>query len=401
MFNHGKPLRRFVPGIITSFQFLLADLWLSTVVFQFPVPKCLLSRDHPRKTPLIVVTVDPVLIAVEAFHDDFLKWPKDRETVIALVTRKYNHTADILPTVESQTPVGILNPTPHGQKFLALLFVNIFKDHINNLMIRLFDEFIDTNSVFFGAKYKGRFKTPALHLGVWQIYMSRLMITRESRDQAPEVIEKMDTFISAVKRFVVPKILSFLTQYLPEQAAQVKRAHAYICKELWREFAQRPALDLDEAFLVFAVKEGSSEIIHIDWNNFPDSLTSIVVFGDWTGGELCLPQLDKKFKLQHGQSWFFSARQHCEGVQRPQGLDAYTFFHAPSHSPPKQMQTPWRESETITSTNSVEKTRTPTLSAQLPAQVMGLHLPYLILSAQISKAWNTGRAHWYMQDLAC
>ncbi|KAG2111493.1 uncharacterized protein F5147DRAFT_530838, partial [Suillus discolor] len=51
-----------------------------------------------------------------------------------------------------------------------------------------------------------------------------------------------------------------------------------------------PVLDFFGAFFMFAIKEGMSEIYHVDWNNDLDSITWLLTLGDWEGGELVLPQ---------------------------------------------------------------------------------------------------------------
>ena len=48
-----------------------------------------------------------------------------------------------------------------------------------------------------------------------------------------------------------------------------KRVHAWLGKEL----SLRPALDFDGVFFTIAVKEGSSEKIHIDFNDAKNTIT--------------------------------------------------------------------------------------------------------------------------------
>ena len=66
-------------------------------------------------------------------------------------------------------------------------------------------------------------------------------------------------------------------------------------------FATRPALDFGGVFFTVAVKEGSSEIVHLDFNDHPDNIAWIVPLGDWEGGEFCVPQLGIKVPLHAGQ----------------------------------------------------------------------------------------------------
>jgi hypothetical protein len=58
-------------------------------------------------------------------------------------------------------------------------------------------------------------------------------------------------------------------------------------------------------FFCVAVKEGSSEFIHIDFNH-PLSLVTLIWVvsrpnSTWTGGEFCTPQLKGKISFRGGQ----------------------------------------------------------------------------------------------------
>ncbi|KAJ7093051.1 hypothetical protein C8R44DRAFT_564156, partial [Mycena epipterygia] len=64
------------------------------------------------------------------------------------------------------------------------------------------------------------------------------------------------------------------------------------------ELAARDCIDWEGVFFCAAVKKGSSEIIHIDWNNALALLTFIFVVAEpgstWCGGEFCILQLGYK-----------------------------------------------------------------------------------------------------------
>jgi hypothetical protein len=83
----------------------------------------------------------------------------------------------------------------------------------------------------------------------------------------------------------------------------VSRAYNHVkgLPSLAQAYAQRPALDFKGAFFTIAIKEGSSEIIHIDVNDFKHSITWVILVGDWDGGEFCAPQLGIKIPIRPGQ----------------------------------------------------------------------------------------------------
>jgi hypothetical protein len=79
------------------------------------------------------------------------------------------------------------------------------------------------------------------------------------------------------------------------------RAYARVKKELANAFASCPALDFGGVFATVAAKEGSSEIIHLDFDDHPDHIAWIVPLGDWEGGEFCVPQVGIKVPIHAGQ----------------------------------------------------------------------------------------------------
>ena len=79
------------------------------------------------------------------------------------------------------------------------------------------------------------------------------------------------------------------------------RAYKRVMTLLAEEFKKRPALQFGGAFFTVAIKEGSSEVIHLDFNDDPNGISWIVPLGDWEGGEFCLPQLGIKIPIRSGQ----------------------------------------------------------------------------------------------------
>jgi hypothetical protein len=54
-------------------------------------------------------------------------------------------------------------------------------------------------------------------------------------------------------------------------------------------------------FYTVAIKDGASEFYHIDLKDALFSWTFIVLIGNWSGGELCIPQIDRKIPVRQGQ----------------------------------------------------------------------------------------------------
>jgi hypothetical protein len=83
--------------------------------------------------------------------------------------------------------------------------------------------------------------------------------------------------------------------------AYLSSARARVRHLLRTQLGSRPAFDMGGAFFTIAVKEGISDIIHLDLNDDPYSLTWVIPLGDWTGGELYCPQLGCKIPIIPGQ----------------------------------------------------------------------------------------------------
>ncbi|KAF8175366.1 hypothetical protein BJ912DRAFT_799205, partial [Pholiota molesta] len=100
-----------------------------------------------------------------------------------------------------------------------------------------------------------------LHLGVWEITSMYPYVTANSH-QTDEVNRAMDFFLNLIKNLLAPKITNLLQFHCPIQ---------YACQmqvsDLSQIFFKRPALDFGGAFFTVVVKEGSSKIVHIDFND--------------------------------------------------------------------------------------------------------------------------------------
>ena len=83
--------------------------------------------------------------------------------------------------------------------------------------------------------------------------------------------------------------------------------------KLGDKFASRPNLDFGGAFFTVAVKEGSSEIVHIDFNDDCKNVAFVVPFGDFKGADLCVPQLNTRVPVSPGQVVAFNSKllAHC------------------------------------------------------------------------------------------
>lgn len=79
------------------------------------------------------------------------------------------------------------------------------------------------------------------------------------------------------------------------------RAYQYVKEKVEDPMQQWNSVDFGGGFFTVAIKEGSSERLHIDFNDHPLSLTWMVPLGDWTGGDFLAPQTGEVIPVRSGQ----------------------------------------------------------------------------------------------------
>ena len=218
-------------------------------------------------------------------------------------------------------PLPEKRPLPENHPpYLAMRFDQVVSSETNDLIIRAWDRMNELGVVFPDPDPTcNRSSSPALHLGVWELYDEKPRVTSDSRNQSPEVVQAIDDFLLIIQQRIAPRLKNLLKEFCPQQhELQMRyvfinfylvlnniyiycRAHKRVQRRLHKEFKGRPALDFGGPFFTVAVKEGSSENIHIDFNDFRHSVTWVVPLGDWTGGEFCAPQLGEKIPICPGQ----------------------------------------------------------------------------------------------------
>ncbi|KAJ7264034.1 hypothetical protein B0H12DRAFT_988829, partial [Mycena haematopus] len=77
-----------------------------------------------------------------------------------------------------------------------------------------------------------------------------------------------------------------------------------------------PNLDFTRLFTCIACKAGSSEVLHIDWNDELSRYAIVVVVGKFTGAHFCTPQLGIHIPVRGGSVLVVKTRllAHCATV---------------------------------------------------------------------------------------
>lgn len=114
------------------------------------------------------------------------------------------------------TPSEILSSNPLHPPYLVARFDQIVKENVNQDLISAWDIFSEL-AVQFPPLDKQRSKMPALHLGVWELYVKLPRITKDSVAQPDDVIVPMDKFLQLIQDSVGPKLRNIFKEYYPQQ----------------------------------------------------------------------------------------------------------------------------------------------------------------------------------------
>ncbi|KAJ7587925.1 hypothetical protein C8J56DRAFT_785672, partial [Mycena floridula] len=156
----------------------------------------------------------------------------------------------------------------------------------------------------------------ATHVGAWEMFRKKRagpVITTETKDQSPETIAALDEMLVYLNRTLFKKVNTILQNDYPELWVCGQRAQARLSQRLKKAYTQRPALRFGPAFCCVAFKVGSSEVVHLDFNDDKRFLTWCMPVGDWTGANFVIPQLGISIPILPGKMYAVLAGivAHC------------------------------------------------------------------------------------------
>ncbi|KIJ52698.1 hypothetical protein M422DRAFT_156537, partial [Sphaerobolus stellatus SS14] len=170
---------------------------------------------------------------------------------------------------------------------------------------------------------------PQLHTGIWGHYKQFPYVLRETLIQSAAGEEALDELMRIIGTMVVPRLEALLFKHDPVVLERQRRAHRYVksFKHIQEAIKARPCLDMGGLFFTLAIKEGGSQIPHLDWLDHPGIYAFVITVGPgWTGGELCFPQLGKKIVTHPGMIIAFQARYLAHFAGECRGEACYYVF---------------------------------------------------------------------------
>ncbi|KAK7442562.1 hypothetical protein VKT23_016160 [Stygiomarasmius scandens] len=251
------------------------------------------------------------------YGDDLAGVHNSSEKLLERVNKLYpNLNPSSLPSAPStgilvwKTDEDMLQRYPGLPPISLLRLHNILDTDSIDIICNFYDALIASGFRFPPDKVdRNRSAKSGAHLGVWMHYSLTPMISGDARLQTQRsqvVVEALDRFLQLLKDILVPLIRSVYAIYFPHLWTRQVKAHHFVRKHFRpghrEEFEARVALDFEGSFFCAAIKEGSSELWHVDWNDDPNTLTWVIPIGEgWEGAEFCVPQLGVKVPILPGQ----------------------------------------------------------------------------------------------------
>ncbi|KAJ7903248.1 hypothetical protein B0H13DRAFT_2512242 [Mycena leptocephala] len=268
------------------------------------------------------------ITAGAAFPADFLGFTKNSKTVVKTIRENYPGDPYTLPLfttndkkivlisspppspedIDNMGPGGIgkwlehkLSPEQHlafaedgMPPFEVGRFPGVISPYVQKLLIEAFDR-LKALEPEYGPPEPQRSTTPAQHFGIWEHYTSHPIITGDSRQikamlaERPELVDAIHDLCGIIKKHFLPRLQEI-----------VDRIHKRIRKYLDRDLEDYPNFDFLGLFTTIAVKEGTSENVHIDWGDNLHRFAYVFTVGDYSGGDFCTPQLGGRIAVPPG-----------------------------------------------------------------------------------------------------
>ncbi|KAJ7837323.1 hypothetical protein B0H13DRAFT_1651620, partial [Mycena leptocephala] len=254
------------------------------------------------------------------FPADFLGFTKNSETVVNTIRDNYPGNPHTLPlfTTNDKKIVLISSPPPSPEDIANMAFAEdgmppfevgrfpgVISPYVQKLLIEAFDR-LKALDPEYGPPEPQRSMTPAQHFGIWEHYKSRPIITGDSRQirailaDRPELVDVIHDLCGIIKKHFLPRLQEIVDWYFPGQRRTQDEIHKRIRKYLARDLEGYPNFDFLGLFTTVAVKEGTSENVHIDWGDNLHRFAYVFTAGDYSGGDFCTPQLGGRIAVPPG-----------------------------------------------------------------------------------------------------
>ncbi|KAF6749787.1 hypothetical protein DFP72DRAFT_818552, partial [Ephemerocybe angulata] len=235
-----------------------------------------------------------------------LLWPKFNPTNLPSAPSNGTYIVDLHEDVLKTLP------NDHPRR-IVIRSDRIISPSTSSRLLALWDTMLAAGLKLPDERVGNRSVDTSLHVGTWHLSARQPMITKDTRQEDPHLRHLMGKFVSIIRDEVAPAIAKLQKLWCSATWKKLQRARQYVKARVRDPHGQWPLVDFGGAFFAVAVKEGSSEIPHIDFNDHPLSMTWLVALGDWEGAEFSLPQIGCNIPVRPGQALGAMTRRlvHC------------------------------------------------------------------------------------------
>ncbi|KAJ7881839.1 hypothetical protein B0H13DRAFT_2048858 [Mycena leptocephala] len=225
------------------------------------------------------------MIRGEEYPTDFLSGPQ-------IIGRKFPGAPADLPlfTEDNSKVVLVSGPPPTTEEealsengtppFDVGRFPNTIPPYVQRKLLAAWDR-VQALQPRYGLGEQRRSASPALHLGVWERYADRPIITGDSRQintpvaQRQELVEALHDLCGVIKQYVVPKVRSIVEWYYPGQEWLWDAMNKRIQRHLSKDLEKYPNFDFGGY--------SRPETIHVDWFDNLNQLAWVMAIGPFEG----------------------------------------------------------------------------------------------------------------------
>jgi hypothetical protein len=184
---------------------------------------------------LLAAQVTGALLAVKTLHrypDDFVAVPCSDKAVQQIKRKIFPGNTAHPSSLEHAPEDGIylakfseeaLEGQPSDHPPCAVICLDLGDPDDGELFLDIFDRMMAAGFRFPKHKQDNRSSTPAAHLGSWHLSSGDLMVTRDTRNQLPEVEPIMNELFEHVQTKVVPPICEALLHHAPQVLPKMQK----------------------------------------------------------------------------------------------------------------------------------------------------------------------------------
>lgn len=240
-----------------------------------------------------------------------------------MTIRHFSCASKDLNTISSNGQIFILTPAylqyAELPPYLVARFDQIVPLWRQEDLLHLFDAIVDAGAIVHDKNH-AHSATVSFHIGCWEKYEKGPYLTADTSDQSPLATQVIHAFMAYCSKHLAPLYARHMKEHFSQEFAQqqmyvsslfrtnsfndtkiLSSANNWVCWLMQKKLAlYNGSFNFGGMFFTMAVKEGGSELIHLDWGDSKFTMALITSVGG-LAIYLCLPQLKVKILIYPSQ----------------------------------------------------------------------------------------------------